>query len=328
MKQILLSGLFLLQALAFQAQTTDASIDAYAASFTCEECATLEVFTKALTEPYADNKDKARVIFAWVAQHVRYDYAKFKKIQKQKTITFTGATKQEVERKQRLHYEELVPNKTFKTKKGVCEDYSYLYKKMCDIAGLECIVVTGLTKHLSAKVSNIGHAWNAVRIDGQWRLLDATWGAGYIDERSRFRRHYSPGYFMTPPAFFALNHLPADPQWQLLDTPIDKQGFRKQYWLNYGQQTYPIIDIQMPDAAALQGASEAELRIKFAQKPPVIWVNNRSDKPVPFKESTADDGYTVLKVNKRSKEVLVYGGAQSRGRVTGLALGKFYLDGR
>lgn len=328
MKQILLPGLLLTLALALRAQPTDASIDAYAAAFTCEKCITLEAFTKALTEPYADTKDKARVAFAWVAQHVRYDYAKFKKIQKQKTITFTGATKQEVERKQRIHYEETIPNKTFKTKRGVCEDYSYLYKKMCDFAGIECIVVTGLTKHLSAKVSNTGHAWNAVRIDDQWRLLDATWGAGYIDERERFRRYYSPGYFMTPPAFFALNHLPADPQWQLIDTPLNRQEFRKQYWLNYGQHTYPILDVKMPDPVALQGASEAELRIKFAQKPPVIWVNNRSDKPVPFKESTADDGYTVLKVNKRSKEVLVYGGAQSRGRVTGLALGKFFVDGR
>ncbi len=47
---------------------------------------------------------------------------------------------------------------------GVCDSYSKLYLQLLQEAGIQAI-----------RVSNSGHAWNAVRIDGEWCMIDATW---------------------------------------------------------------------------------------------------------------------------------------------------------
>lgn len=50
----------------------------------------------------------------------------------------------------------------------VCAGYAAAFKLLADAAGLECIVVTG------ALEGTLPHAWNKVRIDGDWEILDVT----------------------------------------------------------------------------------------------------------------------------------------------------------
>lgn len=47
-------------------------------------------------------------------------------------------------------------------KVGVCQSYAYAYKLLCNLAGVECNVVTGYLD------GNLPHAWNAVKIDDAW----------------------------------------------------------------------------------------------------------------------------------------------------------------
>jgi len=51
---------------------------------------------------------------------------------------------------------------------GVCSSYAAAFKLLADAAGLESIVVTGSLE------GDLPHAWNRVRIDGEWRSVDAT----------------------------------------------------------------------------------------------------------------------------------------------------------
>lgn len=64
------------------------------------------------------------------------------------------------------------------------------------------------------------HAWNAVRVQGHWALLDPCWGAGNVGN-GIFNRDFSPQWFLTPPAFFGLRHFPepGKERWQLLAKP-------------------------------------------------------------------------------------------------------------
>jgi hypothetical protein len=65
-----------------------------------------------------------------------------------------------------------------------------------------------------------------VQLHGEWKLMDATWAAGYIDTASdRFVRKYFDHYFFTDPADFAQHHLPANEEWQLLERPVDASAF-------------------------------------------------------------------------------------------------------
>lgn len=54
---------------------------------------------------------------------------------------------------------------------AVCEGYSEAMKLMCDLSALECIVICGESTRESDPV---GHAWNLVRIDGEYYHLDVT----------------------------------------------------------------------------------------------------------------------------------------------------------
>lgn len=52
--------------------------------------------------------------------------------------------------------------------KGVCMSYAYAFRLLCDLSGVECVVVTG---YLSG---NLPHAWNMVKLDGEWYEIDCT----------------------------------------------------------------------------------------------------------------------------------------------------------
>ena len=54
-------------------------------------------------------------------------------------------------------------------KKAVCEGYSEATKLLCNLAGIECEIVRG-----SSSDYNL-HAWNIVKIDGDWYMLDTTY---------------------------------------------------------------------------------------------------------------------------------------------------------
>lgn len=50
----------------------------------------------------------------------------------------------------------------------VCAGYAAAFKLLADAAGLDAVVVTGVLD------GNLPHAWNKVRIDGEWMILDVT----------------------------------------------------------------------------------------------------------------------------------------------------------
>ena len=60
-----------------------------------------------------------------------------------------------------------------------------------------------------------GHAWNAVKLDDRWYLIDTTWDAGGVDAEG-FHKRYGTSYFLTPPEVFLSKHYPDEDRWQLL----------------------------------------------------------------------------------------------------------------
>ncbi|MDO5519343.1 MAG: transglutaminase-like domain-containing protein [bacterium] len=51
---------------------------------------------------------------------------------------------------------------------GVCASYAASFKVLADVAGLDCIVVTGNLN------GNLSHAWNRVKIGNEWMTVDST----------------------------------------------------------------------------------------------------------------------------------------------------------
>ena len=161
-----------------------------------------------LVKPARNEHEKVRAIFRWVTENIAYDTDGY----------FSG------------QYGDLSPDGVLKSRRAVCDGYAALFKMLGEVAGLEVVKVNGYSKGYSYAVGDTydgttNHAWNAVMIDNQWHLLDATWGAGYLGENKKFVREFRDYYFLTPPEVFIYDHLPSDTRWQLLKKPVTSEDY-------------------------------------------------------------------------------------------------------
>lgn len=161
--------------------------------------------------------EKARTIYAWVALNIHYD-----------DKGYNQST-----------YGDLSPESVLKSRKAVCSGYSNLYKTLCDSVGLQAVKITGYAKgygyQVGDKMSDTDHAWNAVRVDGKWLLVDATWGAGYgnaVNGKLKSTQKFDDYWFATPPDEFIYKHLPENKKHQHLPHPISLSQYESLYAVN------------------------------------------------------------------------------------------------
>lgn len=57
---------------------------------------------------------------------------------------------------------------------GICLSYATTFQLLMDLAGVECITVIGASSGSSGD-----HAWNMVKLEGEWYCVDPTWNATY-----------------------------------------------------------------------------------------------------------------------------------------------------
>jgi len=164
-----------------------------------------------LIQPTNNESEKAEVLFYWIAHNIDYDIEAY-------------TSKSYLTNK----------NNILKHRKGVCADYANLYKRMCDLAKIECYVVSGYAKGYSYSKGDIftrtNHAWNVVKVDDKFKFVDATWGSGYVEHKNgklTYIRAIDIEEVLANPGRFSECHLPADPRWQLLTKPISIERFVK-----------------------------------------------------------------------------------------------------
>lgn len=203
------------------------SIKDYPTSFS-----SIEKLGEKIDTDFTSRKDKAAAIFTWIALNIKYDTRSFFSSSKPKEIRFSYRTEEE-----RLRKEQQIRRKTAKKalskKKAVCQGYSELYRQLCLLCDIECEVISGysrtMARQIGKKLNQPDHAWNAIKLNNQWHLLDVTWAAGSVDMRRQyFIPGFSPEYFCMSPNLFFLNHYPKDERWllsknskqQFIDLPI------------------------------------------------------------------------------------------------------------
>lgn len=88
---------------------------------------------------------------------------------------------------------------------GVCETYAETFTYLCNLFALESSVVTGSATQTG---SSGGHAWNILRVDGEWYNVDVTWDDGYEASDARF---VSREWFGVSATEFARTHVANTP---------------------------------------------------------------------------------------------------------------------
>ena len=210
-----------------------------------------------LQEGMNTDLEKVRSLYLWVAYNVTYDMKAFMR--------------------GRLG-EQTVPD-VLQKRKAVCEGYANLFSALCERAGLENRKIIGYSKgygyEAGQKFAVSNHAWNAVRLDEEWFLLDVTWAASRSNASD-----FGPSennlerYFLTQPHIFLIDHLPEDPEWQLIESPISLDDFEAGKNVPAGQKKKKVKitgDTYSREVAHYErvvrhnpGSQEAQFRLGYA----------------------------------------------------------------
>jgi Transglutaminase-like superfamily len=182
------------------------AVDEHAAKFPRHQVKSLDKLAKDLTSPFPSMTDKARAIFVWLHHNIAYDTEAF----------FSGNLKASS------------PSSTLLSGLAVCEGYAGLFGDISSRSGVEAKVVSGFGKGFgyicptgtTVPKFESNHAWNAVRLDtGEWHLIDACWGAGYLDVSKNYVKKFNPTYFCSSTEEFGLDHFPKEMDMQLIPAP-------------------------------------------------------------------------------------------------------------
>ena len=126
-------------------------------------------------------------------------------------------------------------------------------------ANIPCVVINGMSKHGYYEVGDdlnrdaLLSKWNAVYVNGEWRLVDPHWASSipdgtyrdqvFVDDAGNITitdelgnkdgedRPVNEFFFLCDPEKLIWTHFPDDEKWQLLEKPIDLQRFKDQPYL-------------------------------------------------------------------------------------------------
>lgn len=168
-----------------------------------------------------NDMEKARAVFSWIANNIKYDDNAYN----------TGK------------YGNMSANGVIKRRHAVCEGYANLYKALANAMGLEAERIDGWAKAYGYRPgqkltgTNPNHAWNAVKVNGEWILLDATWGSGTsVGGRGQLnsKRLFSPYWFNVNPYDFLFMHYPQNDKWLLVPQSLTLKQYEDMPFLEAG----------------------------------------------------------------------------------------------
>ncbi|KAI1324144.1 hypothetical protein F5Y16DRAFT_381681 [Xylariaceae sp. FL0255] len=232
-----------------------------------------------LCSPFPSATDKARAIFTWCHHNISYNVEEFfGKCVKGRDV-----------------------DETMFLGKAVCQGYAEVFQAIAQRAGLQCLVVGGhgkgygytpLTRGQAPPPRDpSGHAWNVVCIDnGEWKLLDACWGAGHLGPNNSYTKKFSPKMFTFTNERFGETHFPRDDRhfyredgrvlnWE--EYMIGSSGTEQPHWFgDVGEEGLSQFGYS-PAAKHLSVYSGDVVRFQFA-KVCEHWTHERNGKGLPY----------------------------------------------
>jgi hypothetical protein len=180
-------------------------IDSKFTNMSSSDQSSIDNLVNFISKNASNDMDKVRLIHKWITNNISYDANCF----------FNNSCGS------------MSAESVFVSKKAVCQGYANLFKLLADKLSIKSYIVSGYANGYGGiDLSKTNHAWNSVKIDGQWYLIDTTWSAGYINDQKQFTKSPSDAYFLTPPNQFITDHLPEDDKWQLLSQKVDKNTYQ------------------------------------------------------------------------------------------------------
>ncbi|MBL7747780.1 MAG: hypothetical protein JNM19_10160 [Chitinophagaceae bacterium] len=212
---------------------------------------------------FSNEEEKVRAVYFWVTENISYDAKGL----------FSG----------NMIFEKVG---ALKNKRCVCAGYADLLDHAFKKMGLESKYLTGSARLLDGLAQwnpdawQAGHAWNAVKVHGEWKLIDATWASGYL-WGDRFEKKRKDVWFFTPPDIFLLSHFPGNPMFQLTDRVITEAEFYEQPFYLWEFETSGINSISHR-RLEITGEPGDEVLLSFGSAKEIshLIISDRDDKVV------------------------------------------------
>ena len=153
--------------------------------------------------------EKVRFYFVWIARNIQYD---------DRTYAFY---------RQNADYDVARQSVSvvFTQHKAVCRGYALMLERLCKQSNIAVRYVAGYGKSTLTNDHIEPHAWNIIRIDGQWSLYDVTWASNSLQDDSTDLTPQFEKWFKSAPDYFAQQHWSYDPIFQLTKDLTSRNDF-------------------------------------------------------------------------------------------------------
>lgn len=160
--------------------------------------------TTYVCRPYRSDVQRLRAIFTWVAELICWEE------------DFEGDSKIDTRR-------------IIKEKRACAEEYAVLVMEMCGAVGLHCEIVRGYLKTPGEipetnMLPRPNHWWNAVVVDGEWRMVDCCLASPSNPRRALYSSVGGASadfwYFLTRPSELCWTHMPEHHEQQHMCPPV------------------------------------------------------------------------------------------------------------
>lgn len=179
-----------------------------------------------------DKTELTKFFYHWVGTHIKYDNEVFQTI-----LDKTVDPKQFQNSQDEYH--------VYENRKGVCAGYANLFKWFMDEIEIEAVVISGHIRDERNHYVDLSsddkfrHAWNAIKLNNEWILVDSTWGTSDDISVSDF-------YYNIDPDLAIITHYPTEQKWQLLENPLSLKEFNnskfvKPIWFFSGYSDIPTL---------------------------------------------------------------------------------------
>ena len=263
--------------------------DAYGASFDLQT-EDPEELARTLCQPFTSDRDKAQVIFSWLANHIEYD---LDEARRNRPIQIMYKSQEDLQR-QIEGIRRTRMSRALRYRRGVCNHYASLFETMCRAVGLDAGEIEGYVARDPGRITSAGiesnHVWNWVRLDGRICLLDVTYAAGMADMTGQtFTMEYEPRWFDVPPRILIQTHFPDEAADQRLPDPLTADEFADRPFFYPASTRVPVINWS-PSGRSISLSEEViTIEVAFRQKPRGVYLivdNIAQEVPTKWKGAT------------------------------------------
>jgi len=106
---------------------------------------------KIIRSNYPDDEDFVRTLYVWICTNMSFEHSKVDSMKNENLVEYA-----------------------LKTKSGKCKNFSAVLTSLCNMVGIEAYSILGYVRIDGNVQTDRDHAWNIIKIDGEFYLFDPT----------------------------------------------------------------------------------------------------------------------------------------------------------